>query len=216
MLALATLALMAGMFPYTDRGGNQYGPRYYYEAFPLLAIFVVSTLGARLRGGEASPPIGRSTEPTFERTVAPADWSGDAGARRLAGSLAASLVLLVPLAVWHSCNEWRVIRERTDAYRVVARAGLDHAIVLLGGRVGRVRSMAAADLTRNGISWDGPVLYALDRGADNARLAAAYPDRAFFRYVYDRSAGAGHLEPIVSRAGYDIDLQRPPKEAPSP
>ena len=223
-LALAALALAVGMFPYTDRGGNQYGPRYYYEAFPLLAIFVVSALGARLRAGVAGPVRGRAGVPVSGGEAgpvsggagAPAGWSSDAAARRLAGLLAVSLVLVVPLAAWHGYDEWRVIRERSDVFAQVGRAGPRRAVVLLSGRVGHRRSMAATDLTRNGITWDAAALYALDRGPDNTRLAAACPDRTFCRYIYDRSVGKGRLEPIVWPRADGPHHEYPAKEPPTP
>jgi len=230
-LALAALVLAVGMFPYTDRGGNQYGPRYYYEAFPLLAIFVVSALGARRRSGATEPERGRASAPVLEGVgtpsaggavapvadgrAAPAGWSSDTP-RRLAGLLAVSLVVVAPLAAWHGYNEWRVIRERSDVFAQVGRAGPGRAVVLLSGRVGHRRSMAATDLTRNGIAWDAAVLYALDRGPDNARLAAAYPDRTFYRYVHDRSAGKGRLEPIVWPRADGPHHEYPAKEPPTP
>ena len=31
-------------FPYMNRGGNQYGPRFYYEAFPFLALAVTAAV----------------------------------------------------------------------------------------------------------------------------------------------------------------------------
>jgi hypothetical protein len=187
-LVLAAAALVIGMFPYIDRGGNQYGPRYYYEAFPLLAVFVVSVLSARLRG---------CFEPS---AVLPA--------RRLAAVLGASVALVVPLTTFHVWQESRVVHERTDVYRQADRAGLRNAVVLLSGRVGRVRSMPAADLTRNGITWDAPVLYALDRGPDNAILGRRFPDRTLYRYEYDRAAGTGRL--VV------IDAVRPDREPSGP
>ena len=49
-----------------------------------------------------------------------------------------------------------------DPYASVASAGLDRALVLIDGRVGTERSMAARDLTRNGIdAASRPVLYGL-------------------------------------------------------
>jgi hypothetical protein len=40
------------------------------------------------------------------------------------------------------------------------------------------------------------VLFALDRGADNARLMDAYPDRAAYRYTYDPVTSRGRLEQL--------------------
>jgi hypothetical protein len=195
-LVLASAALVVGMFPYTDRGGNQYGPRYYYEAFPLLVVFVVSVLSARLRGGSGPSSV--------------------ASARRLAIALGVSVAMVVPLTAWHAYQEWRVVRERTDVYRQVTRAGLRNAIVLLSGRVGRVRSMAATDLTRNGVTWDAPVLYALDWCAGNATLARTFPNRALYRYAYDRAAGAGHLEAIGAQRAAREPSRLREKERPAP
>ena len=51
--------------------------------------------------------------------------------------------------------------------------------------------MGARDLTRNDPDWAGPVLWAHDRGADNARLLRRYPDRAAWRYVFDPARADG-------------------------
>ena len=52
------LVLMAAaLYFYVERGGNQYGPRFHYEVFPFLALFVAANVfrAARLRGqGPAS------------------------------------------------------------------------------------------------------------------------------------------------------------------
>jgi hypothetical protein len=207
---LAAVALIVGMFPYTDRGGNQYGPRYYYEAFPLLVVFVVSALSARLRGDPA-PWLAASGTP-----AAGSGLSAVAPAQRLAAALVVSVALVVPLMAWHVFQERRVVHERTDVYRQATRAGLRNAIVLISGRVGRVRSMAATDLTRNGVTWDAPVLYALDRGAGNAQLARAFPGRELYRYVVDRSAGIGRLEKVEWQPLAREPSQRQEKERPSP
>jgi coproporphyrinogen III oxidase len=54
--------------------------------------------------------------------------------------------------------------------------------------------MAPADHTRNWGCYDGGVIFALDRGGDNARLMDAYPDRAAYRYAYDPVTSRGRLE----------------------
>jgi len=38
------------------------------------------------------------------------------------------------------------------------------------------------------------VIYALDRGDENALLMDAYPSRACYRYTYDPAASRGRLE----------------------
>lgn len=170
------LVLMAAtLYFYVERGGNQYGPRFYYEVFPFLVIFVTANL---------------FREPRF----------GDASIRdRIAFGLIAASVAVMP--IWfavHAVIEHQVIAERTDPYKQVRDAGLTHALVLIGGRVGTRRSMAAMDLTRNGIDFSGEVLYGLDISpADNCRLVARYPTRRPFLYVWDWLMRRGVLAPIV-------------------
>jgi len=77
---------------------------------------------------------------------------------------------------------------------VVDEAHLAHAIVFVATPTGTRWPMAATDHTRNWGRYDGRVLFALDRGGDNARLMDAYPDRASYRYAYDPVTSSGRLE----------------------
>ncbi len=94
--------------------------------------------------------------------------------------------------------EKRVIVERMDPYARVAAAGPKRGVVLLDGRVGTRRSMAGADLTRNGIGQGGPVLYGLHLGeAASCAAAARFPDRPAYVYRWDRARAAGTLAPLA-------------------
>ena len=176
VLAWMPMLLAVAFFAYINRGGNQYGPRFYYEAFPFLALAVAAQAfaGDRLSGGASRARFAA-----------------------LAGS-----VVIVPLAfAGLAAIEFRVVRERQDPFRLAAAAGLTHAIVLIAGRVGSLRSMDGRDLTRNGLVVDGPVLFATDPGADEAcRLNAAHYQRRLYRYRWDAVAAAGHLEPVTCAA----------------
>ena len=125
-----------------ERGGNQYGPRFHYEAFLFLALFVAANV---FRGG------------TLARRSRAATACSSAG-------LAASVAAMPVSFVVHAVIEREVIRERMDPFTHGAAPGLRQALVLIGGRVGTARSMAAFDLTRNGIDYSGSVLYGLDLG----------------------------------------------------
>ena len=53
------LVLMAGvLYFYMERGGNQYGPRFHYEAFPFAALFVAANV-FREREFSEKPPRDR-------------------------------------------------------------------------------------------------------------------------------------------------------------
>jgi hypothetical protein len=167
MFVLVAVLLMF----YVNRGGNQYGPRFYYEGFLFLVIYASARLFAHERLADAP----RAT-------------------RRLFAALAVSVAMLPVIFAVHAWRMHTIIEERMDIYDRVADARLTHALVLVGGRVGTARSMAARDLTRNGIDGDGGVLYGLDRGpAENCALAAAHRGRAIYRYVWDRDRRRGEL-----------------------
>ena len=164
--------LMAGiLYFYVERGGNQYGPRFHYETFPFLAIFVAANV--------------------FRAHAFAAHARRDQG---LFAALAVSVALMPVVFVAHAAIERQVVRERMDPYRMAAAAGLQRALVLIGGRVGTVRSMAAFDLTRNDLGHEGSVLYGLDEGAPahcapGARLAG----RTTYLYAWDAAASRGTL-----------------------
>lgn len=166
------------LYFYVERGGNQYGPRFHYEASLFMVIFVAANL------------VRTSTLAGRPRIDA---W--------LFG-LALLGVLLQPVSfAVHASVERQVIVERMDPFRQVEAAGLTSALVLIADRVGTRRSMAAADLTRNGIDPAPPVLYGLDQGDDRpcdwARLA---PGRRPYFYVWDHAAARGSLRPLACAA----------------
>lgn len=87
------------------------------------------------------------------------------------------------------------IRDRMTLYDQVERQGLRHAIVFLRTGTG---DMEPRDLTRNGIHFDGPVLYVLDRGPLNEELLKRYPDRQAFYFEYNPTTRTGRLLPWSS------------------
>lgn len=145
---------------YGPYAGNQYGPRYYYEAFPFMLMSVT------------------------RRLVRPGMFNLGERARRAAVSvLAAGFAVSLAMVVVHARAEQRVIWERTDIYRQVKEKGLDQAIVIIGSSTGRTRVMPRLDLARNGLEIGSTsVLYALDKGPLNRNLLKYWPDRKIYRY----------------------------------
>ena len=133
------IALMVGYFFYYEIGGNQYGPRFYFEAFPFLVLFVVVKV---------------FRENNFRAKVL------------IYATIVIALVKL-PVIAW---RENRIVRERTDVYRIVEEKGIRNAVVLLSAGTGVLRPMPSGDLTRNDIHFKNRVLYAIDHPEANARL----------------------------------------------
>jgi hypothetical protein len=168
--------LMAGaLYFYMERGGNQYGARFHYEVFPFAVLFVT----AQIFGGDTLATRTRRDRLAF-------------------AALAVSVALMPVAFVVHAVIEHRVVRERMDPYTMATAAGLHGALVLISGRVGSARSMAAFDLTRNDLDLRADVIYGLDPG-HGARCAPAarVPGRASYLYFWRAAAARGVLEPIV-------------------
>jgi hypothetical protein len=105
-------------------------------------------------------------------------------------------VIIMGTNIWVLSRESRrvsaEVHDRTEVFETVKRLGLRRAIVFLRTGSG---SMPPMDLTRNGISFDGDVLYVQDRGATNSRLLRRYPDRQAFVYSFDPAIHAGSIIP---------------------
>ena len=168
--------LVLGLLPYINRGGNQYGPRFYFDGYPLLAIGAVALLFGATRYQSRS-------------------W----GARRIVYLFFVSVLVHVPVAMDLLRSRHEDVVERLDVMRTVEAAHLDHALVFVTTWVGMDRPMPPSDYIRNGLTFDTPVLYALDRGDANRLLEDYYSDRACYTYAYDRTRRAGSLAPCQPR-----------------
>jgi hypothetical protein len=168
------VAIVAGLYCYFERGGNQYGTRFHYEAFLFATVFVIGQVFRHesLRGAKR-----------WERVAFAA--------------FALSLVAMPIQLAAHAMIERRVIRERMDPFTTVQGARLRDAVVFIADRVGTARPMRAYDLTRNGLTYDGPVLYANSSGtAEDCAVMTQFPGRTAYRYAWDPTRRVGGLAPI--------------------
>jgi hypothetical protein len=160
------MPLTVAMFlAYAGDGGNQYGPRYYFEAWP----FAILTL-AKVAAGLLTSPDPRIRQWTASAAVA---------------VLAFQIAYLPPRLE----REHRVVAERQAVFRAVQAAGLTRAIVIIDGPVGKVRSMDPGDLVRNGLDVGARgVIYAHAAPGGDAELIRAYPRRTLYAYRDGRLA----------------------------
>ena len=162
------IVTVAALYAYVERGGNQYGPRFHYEVYSFLVIFVAANVF--------------TTASLMSRAH-----------RRAFAALALSVAVLPLTFLFHAGTERRVIAERMGPYSTAERAGLQNAVVFMWGRVGTLRSMPVEDLTRNGLDYAGPVLYAVDRApAVNCQVAAAL-GRTPYAYEWDHQRAVSVL-----------------------
>ena len=109
----------------------------------------------------------------------------------LSGALALTLLLTVPLLLFHYSDK---VAHNRDVFTRVEESGLSSALVLLRTGSGR---MPPGDLLRNPLDFRSGVVYARDLGQEASRqLAALYPDRPALSYTYDPYRRVSRLEPL--------------------
>jgi hypothetical protein len=164
------------------RGGERYGPRYYLPAYPFVILTVSMAIADCAQGRRAQ--LGR--------------W--------LRAGLLTGLPITAALGIGWAIFTQLMIWERRQMEIAIAREGLQHVVVIVPGSIGTARPMQYWDLARNDPDMAQSVLFATDPvhyefGAQT-RLAQLFPDRAIWRYVWDRPSRQGRLEllrePVVS------------------
>jgi Dolichyl-phosphate-mannose-protein mannosyltransferase len=154
-------------------GGNRYGPRYYFEAFPFLVLTIVPALVPLLQN-RARP---RWAASAVCLVFAHAAWC-----------IAAALFL-----GWLFRG---IVDERMDLYDQVRVQRLHDAVVVIHSGTGRFRSFTPKDLTRNGLAIDRDVIYALDIPHRLGDLRALFSRRRFYIYARDPESPTGTLNPL--------------------
>ena len=156
-------------------GGNQYGPRYYFEAFPLFVLTVVSALVPLLR------------DPRFS-------WWRSFAISMVTLHFAVSLAALAVIAPFVRT----LVDQRMDIYDQVHAKHLRNAVVVVHSSTGAIPGldMVPLDLTQNGITTDGEILYVLDIPSQLQKLRLLLPDRQFYIYERDLSNPKGKLRQL--------------------
>lgn len=150
---------------YPFDGGNRFGPRYYFDAWPLLVASIATAL----------PHLDLSRRALFRGAL-------------ILGAVY-GLVSWPFLAVRYHA----IVAERNDLYDQVAQMKLDKAVVFVKADTGVMLPMTCDDLARNGIDAAGPVLYARCDLTDPDAVAAAFPERSVWIYTRDHDVVRGTL-----------------------
>ncbi len=160
LLGVAFLCLVLAYTLYWV-GATVYGPRYYYEALPLLLLLTARGIEKRWKMGD-----------------------GDWGIKWPPNTLRLALLLLVvgnlALYVPRRLSFLKGLYGITAApLRVVEAANLHHALVFVSAEKGWTEY--GAQFCQNSPTLDSDIVYALDRGAvENRALMAEYPGRRYF------------------------------------
>ena len=168
-LAYYDLVFPSFLFAYAiaDLGGNRYGPRYCFAAFPLVMVTIVSAL----------PSITARLERPIDRAFVP---------------LASIVCLLYLLGTWPLVlTGFRLeVFSRQEPFRLATQAVSGDAIVILDTK--SAMGLHYWDLVRNPPSMDAAVLYARSE-TDIGALRKAFPERSIWRYSRRDTAQPGEL-----------------------
>ena len=187
-LLFPAAVLFFEFFP--NAAGHQYGPRYWFFAWPTIALTIGSTLSARFLSAEHDDFVDIVAQASLAlrpaRTLSPLKRPLSRQLRvHLPTLAAAQLVGYLSFAVVFTA----VLRDYVDARRVVYTTLVSRqpAVVLVPNREIRLSPWqtppffaSASEFTRNGFSYNDPVLYG--RG-DNPRLierACTLPHRTVY------------------------------------
>ena len=152
---------------FADMGGNRYGPRYYFDAFPLLIVTIVSAL----------PSVTARLDRLKNRAMLP---------------LASMACLLYLFGTWPLVlSGFRTeVFSRQEPFRLATQTVTGNAIVILD--TSSTLGLNPSDLVRNPPSMDAAVLYARP-GTDIGAIRQAFPERSIWRYSRPDKTQPGQL-----------------------
>ncbi|MBN1689184.1 MAG: glycosyltransferase family 39 protein [Candidatus Omnitrophica bacterium] len=149
-------------FFYFSWGGNQYGPRYYYDGFPFFAMVLADGIVQWVR----------SDNEKLRKFI-------------LTGFM---LSLIVSGYLYAKQGEYyeEASRQRKALYDFAEERIQNPAIVFIRGFLGQRLVMSQDDAIRNRPALDGKILYAKDKAEENQRLRDYYPEREHYLGYFDR------------------------------
>ena len=100
------------------------------------------------------------------------------------------VALNVGVFMWSSWSFAQEIRHRTEPFELVKQKGITNAIIFLETGSG---GLPPGSLVRNGLHFDGDILYVRDLRGRNNELLLRYPGRSVYFFAYDDSTEKGRL-----------------------
>jgi hypothetical protein len=158
---------LLGYLFFPHLGGNRYGPRYYFEAYPFMVLTVISATTTWL-----------------------AAWRTGSRQAAMFGVLVGAIIMGLAAYPAFAYQFRGIVNARMELYEVVNNSRLSNAIVLIRLHIG---GMGPEDLTRNGIDLLQSVLYAVDQPEQYCTLTRAFPGRKLYRYERNNDSGVGIL-----------------------
>lgn len=162
--------LVFAYFFYYSWGGNQFGPRYYFEGIPFMMLTMAD--GLRYWWKEGAPALKKF----------------------LLGVVIVSLGT-AGYQFYKQGSFYDVASAQRKALYVLAEKSIDKpSIVFIKGFLGDKLVMSQDDAIRNSPRLDGKILYAKDIPEKNKLLREFYPNREYYIGYFDRTLKQAKLE----------------------
>lgn len=173
ILRITVFMLPLAYVLYYSWGGNQYGPRYLFEAYPFLILSAAASLGEFWR---REHPLAKTRVILF---------------------VLFSALASVPVTSRHLNFFREATAFRKATYDLIEKTVEKPALVFVSGFWGSEKlAMAPEDQARNSPFLDTPIVYALDKGAENAKLVPFFQGRHYYRATYDQSRNKPRVESL--------------------
>lgn len=156
-------------FFYYSWGGNQWGPRYYYEGILFLGLAAGAFLHETWRSGDDRLRKGILCVFIF--------------------AVLSNVYLFTKQARFHG----EASAQRKALYSLAESRIQRPSIVFLKGFLGSKLVLGQEDAVRNSPFLDGNILYVHDLGEKNAQLMAYYPEHDYYQGSYDQE----RLQPVL-------------------
>ena len=157
---------------YYSWGGNQYGPRYYFEGLPFLMLAAGAWIENIWQHGDQN-------QQKFLIGI-------------LIVATAGNFYLLFKQGTYYE----KVSSERKGLYVLAEKTAQKPALVFIRGFLGDTLVMSEEDAVRNRPDLESGILYAHDLGEKNKRLMQYYPNRNGYLGTYNRVSKEAVLEPL--------------------
>ncbi len=176
VFGISTILLLVGYFFYAAEGGNQYGPRFYFESLGFLCLL----------GADAAN-----------------DFFSNHRIRTNMKVIICSSLIVLSLLVFaiHAKNNYETIYQRRTLERMAERRDLENALVFVGAKSG---DMIQGDLIRNPPNWkNASILYAWDLGPRNLQIRKHFPNREAYIFKQNPQTKTYYMERMQSPLGQD-------------
>lgn len=173
LFILSFIILVSGYIFWHSYGGNQYGPRFYFEAYPFLVIGISSIVFS--------------------------DQYQNVLTEKMKTIFFVGIIFTIISLPRITYLEHRAVGERMDVFKQTERMELHNSIVIITNGTGIIKPMPISDLLHNDPALENEVLFISNPdGNDFSQIKSVFPNRDLYIYRREKGAVEGEIESLSS------------------